>query len=272
MSELSPRQAIVSTSLGHLVVRLPQRAPDLLLWPGVFFDHRLHEPLAAELLKYDIQTGFIEPPGFGGSTLIRAQFSIQDCGEAMLAVVQAVSDKPIVVGGTSWGGATSFWAGLQNNGQIKGLVAMNAPYDQGHQKGIARWIPSLVKRVPAGIFSTGSIPDCLARQNARTLGPQMVRIQTPGLSRATAHTREILAKMVFWGRDSLFEPVRDLGVPALVVAGVQDRLCPIRYAKRIVENTPDVTFFESFDTGHLTALERPAETAHHIAQFMERLR
>jgi len=272
MSELSPRQAVVSTSLGHLVVRLPQKAPDLLLWPGVFFDHRLHEPLAAELLKSGISTGFIEPPGFGGSTLIRTQFSIQECGEAMLKVVDEVSDKPVVVGGTSWGGATSFWAGLQNKGQIHGLVAMNAPYDKGHLKGIARWIPSLVKRVPAGIFSTGSIPDCLARQNARTLGPQMVRIQTPGLSRTTSHTREILAKMVFWEREALFDPVRELGIPAMVVAGVQDRLCPIRYAKRIVENTPDVTFFESFDTGHLTALERPAETAHHIAQFMDRFR
>lgn len=261
----------IPTRLGTLMVHVPQTAPQLVLWPGVFHDSGLHRPLAAELGRAGVGAVLIEPPGFGGSEPISGDFSMADCGMAMVDVVRALGQGPMVVGGTSWGGATAAWAALGDPSMVRAAVMMNAPYDRGHRKAIAGPIPTLVRWTPPLLFAIGSIPASLAANRVLSHGWSMVRTQHRALSTATARCRQTAGKRVFWHRESLFEPLQNLQVPALVIAGELDQLCPVRYARRAAEAIPQHELWLSPDTGHLTAFEAPEATARRILEFMDTL-
>lgn len=258
----------VATRLGRLTVRVPSIEPGLALWPGVFYDHRLHLPLAEELGRAGVGTVLIDPPGFAGSDPISSDFSMADCGLAMAEVIESLAVGPLFVGGTSWGGATAAWAAIEAPELVNGAVLMNAPYDKGHRKYIAGPIPVLARWVPPSLFALGGVPASIAPERVRARAASLVRAQYASLSSATAVCRQRAGKRVFWHREPLWRGLPRMQSPALVIAGARDQLCPVRHAERATALIPQGEFWLSPDTGHLTAFEAPSETAERILTFM----
>jgi 3-oxoadipate enol-lactonase len=266
----APAQTI-QTRLGNLKVFVPDGGAQVALWPGVFHDHSLHLPLAKELSRAGVGTVLIEPPGFGGSDPITQLFTMAECGMAMVDVIAALGLGPMVVGGTSWGGATAAWAGIQAPEHVRAAVLMNAPYDKGHRKQIAGPIPAMARWIPASLFALGGVPAGVAPSRIRSRGWPLAVAQRVALRSATGRCRQIAGKQVFWHRESLFEPLENMSVPTLVVAGVEDQLCPVRHAERAAASIPRHELWLAEKTGHLTAFEAPEETAERILAFMATL-
>lgn len=261
----------IPTRLGELLVLLPDEGADLLLWPGVLFDHRLHLPLADALAARGIRTGFIEPPGFGGSTMSRHDFTMADCGGAFLDALDGLQIDRIAIGGTSWGGATSLHAALQEPDRIRGVVAMNAPFVGGSRKGLISLFPYAIRALPPGAVAAISPPNTIGRRALMQRSRAQIRALRESLQTASPRDRYAAATRVFRESEPVLDRLDQLEPPLLVIAGIEDRLCPLKLARKAADRAPNATLYVSETTGHLSAWEDPNESADVIAPFLNEL-
>lgn len=262
----------VSTRLGEQVILGDLEDPDLLLWPGVLFGAELHEPLAQCLRERGFGVALVEAPGFGGGTLDRETFSMEDCGAAFLEVADALGVEHPVLGGTSWGGTSAMHAARCAPERVRGVVAMNAPFHRGDQSGFFSRLHLVVRTVPAGLFALGSIRTSLGRRAQRERGLAMARILRGSLKSARPVDRSAVARMVFRERDALFPALPGIDVPTLVVHGDEDSLCTLRGAVKAADLLPRASLEVIPGAGHLAAWERPVAVANAVDAFLRELR
>lgn len=261
----------IRTRLGRQIVLGDVDRPDLLLWPGVLFDAALHEPLAALLRERGWRVALVQPPGFGGGTLERDAFDLPDCGRAFLDVAEALGAESPVFGGTSWGGANAVHAALLEPERVRGVIALNAPFHAGDQRGFFANLHHVVRVVPPGVFALGSIQQSLGPRSRGRLGLPMARMLARSLASARPQDRSAVARVVFREREALFSKLGSVATPTLVVAGEDDALCTLRGARKAATALPNGTLVVIHGTGHLSALEAPPTVATAVDGFMQRV-
>ncbi|MEP3346179.1 MAG: alpha/beta hydrolase [Litoreibacter sp.] len=65
------------------------------------------------------------------------------------------------------------------------------------------------------------------------------------------------------------ETLRNLTCPALVLCGIEDRLCPVLTHEEMAELIPQATLENVAGAGHLPTLEQPSHTNAAIARWLE---
>jgi pimeloyl-ACP methyl ester carboxylesterase len=113
-------------------------------------------------------------------------------------------------------------------------------------------LPGLV-----GETTAGSRPDVVTRVRA------LVEAAPPD---AVAWAQRAMA-----ARPDSFDTLRGTAVPALVVAGTEDRLATVDDARAMVEALPDGRLLTIAGAGHLTAMEDPAEFTAVLRGFLAEL-
>ncbi len=91
------------------------------------------------------------------------------------------------------------------------------------------------------------------------------RSPTPRSPRPIARALEALA-----GRADRRPDLPAMAMPALVIAGSEDVLTPVRCAETLVAGLPDAELVVIPGSGHLTALERPTAFAEAVRGFLAR--
>jgi pimeloyl-ACP methyl ester carboxylesterase len=141
-------------------------------------------------------------------------------------------------------------------------------------------------RIPAAVFrpisayvlgAPGSIPafspsllDVVIRYVAfgPTAGPAQVAFYERMLRECPPDVRAGTAAAM--STMDLLDGLPRLTVPALVVAGSQDRLTPPAHARRIAAALPEAEVVELPRTGHMAPLERPAEVSYWLRALAAR--
>ena len=79
---------------------------------------------------------------------------------------------------------------------------------------------------------------------------------------------------VLWGdfiacdRFDVMERLEEIDAPTLVIAGSADQLTPVKYARFLNEHVPSARMVTIEDAGHMVMLERPAEAAKAVGEFL----
>lgn len=159
--------------------------------------------------------------------------------------------------------------------RVAGIVLMNTAADVIGQRpawtaGMAKRLVTASTRIPR---PAQPLPAAVYLGSRYTFGrnPSPTHVRFIG-DIGAALPPEIFAPSVadFFDMD-LRRGLRDVHVPALVLAGSQDRLTPVRAARQIVANLPDAELVVLPDAGHTIMLERHAETNRLISEFAGRL-
>jgi pimeloyl-ACP methyl ester carboxylesterase len=260
----------------HVIERGPSDAPPLLFVHGVM--------LSAEIWRYQLRelagpfrVLSLDQRGHGQSRAGRDRYGMDQLGRDLAAVLEALDLRHAVLIGHSMGGMAVQTFCIRHPDvlaeRVDGIVLTNStarPVPMGHRiRPVADKAVRASTTPPRRLSADASFLG--ARYNlGRDALPSHVRY-TYELSAATPPEVAVGSVLGFVDMD-LRRALRDVHVPALVIAGTRDRLLPPRHSQAIAANLPGARLVLLPDCGHMAMLERHVELDRLIAEFADSLR
>jgi 3-oxoadipate enol-lactonase len=268
--------ATVNTILGALYVD-DQGQPDeptALLWPSLFTDHRMWRHQIAHLREAGWRTLALDPPGHGRSRGPGRGFTMDECAEAAVQVLDATGVRaPAAVFGTSWGGFVAPRIAMLAPKRLSGMVLFNTSAERGTP--LERTRATLLTK----LLAVGALDKMTARMIVSGLLAPETRRREPELGAQlseqflTWDRRRFIAtvRSVLVARDPVLDALPGLKVPALIVSGKEDHTLPSFHSQRMAQKLPDARHVEVSGAAHLVPLEAPHQANPLILDFLRDL-
>lgn len=254
----------VETRVGRLTVTVRgDRAPTALLWHSLFVDERSWNgmlPRLAGRRRLVVVTG----PGHGASTDPGRRYTLDECAEAALQVLDALSiSEPVDWVGNAWGGHVGLLFAAERPERCRSVVAFGSPIaalNPGERRrtrlllGLYRLLgpsPTIVDGTTAVLLSPRTIErdadavalvhDCLRRADRRMLRNAImsISIRRPDLTGTLARVKQ----------------------PALIVTGTDHHGFTPAQAQEAVAMLARGELAVLPDTAYLAPLEAPGASA-----------
>jgi pimeloyl-ACP methyl ester carboxylesterase len=200
----------------------------------------------------------LDLPGHGKSSG-RGQQTISGYADSVIDWLTALSITRAYFIGHSLGGAISLMLALQYPEYVCGLGLIGAG-----------------ARLPVD-------PEILAHTTNPTTHHKAVEALTASAfsARTDPHLKELAGKRMLENRLSVLrgdllacdafdvsEQLENIRQPALVLCGADDQLTPLRYSKLLAGTIPNARLEIIPDAGHMVMLEKPAEVAALLSDFL----
>ncbi|MET7897304.1 alpha/beta fold hydrolase [Streptomyces mirabilis] len=273
MTTPSTRVLTVSTTLGPLRVQDagPADGPVALLWPSLFSEGETSWGLQlASLHELGWRTLLVDPPGTGGSAPATRRFTMEECGEAALQVLDDAAVDQAALVGLSWGGFVALRVALIAPQRVTALVLSNtSARGVGLSERLRVRMTALLIRtgVPGGmgrLVAGGMLSDYTRRHNSVFVSKFVERVNhldTAGLARA--------ARSVLGDRSDVVDVLHRITVPTLVIAGAEDKALPqAPHSDDLAHRIVGARLVVLPRVAHLSPCEEPTKVAALIREFL----
>jgi 3-oxoadipate enol-lactonase len=267
------RSLLVPTVLGRIYVQDggPVSGPAALLWPSLFTDGQTSwGPHLSGLHDLGWRTLLVDPPGTGRTAAAPRVFTMEECAEAAVDILDAAGVAKAAMVGLSWGGYVGLRVALAAADRVSALVLSNTA---------ARSVPFALRlrnRLLANLIQARVIPGGPSRLIVPGLISKHSRRENPAFAAELATTINHLdpvglARAV---RSVLVEPtsVVDLldriTAPTLVISGNEDRGLPPSYSTELADGITGARLQVLPRVGHLSPCEAPATVGTLISEFL----
>lgn len=268
--------AKVPTILGDLYVddQGNNDARVALLWPSLFTDHSMWRSQIVALRGAGWRTLALDPPGHGLSKGLDRGFTMDECAEAALQLLDALDvHTPVVVLGTSWGGMVAPRIALRAPDRVRGMVLFNTtaesavPFERAKSILLTKLlaIGALDKVVNRMLVSLQLAPE------TRRLRPELAAELSRNFRSWNRYRVICTVRSVLVDRDSVLDVLSNVKTPALVVSGKEDTILPSPHSIRIANKLPKARHVEVAGTAHLVPLESPEVSNTLILDFVKDL-
>jgi 3-oxoadipate enol-lactonase len=248
--------------------------PAALLWPSLFTDHGMWRHQIPALRHKGFRTLALDPPGHGRSPGPGRRFTMDECAQAVVQVLDASGIRaPVVLLGTSWGGFVAPRVALRVPDRVRGQVLFNTSAERGTP--LERMKAALLTK----LLAVGPLDTITGPMIVSGLLAAETRRDRPGVGLDLA--RQFLAwdrsgfiatvGSVLIDRAAVLDSLADVTVPALIVSGQQDRTLPSIHSERIAAKLGNARHVEVPDAAHLVPLEAPREANSLILGFLQNL-
>jgi pimeloyl-ACP methyl ester carboxylesterase len=127
IAHTSSDSTLVPTSLGRLNVAQVGSGPPAVLWHSLWVDSRSWGPLIDSLGAHR-RLLIIDGPGYGRSDAIHRDFTLDDCANAALEVLDHLDiTEPVDWVGNAWGGHVGITLAADQPHRVRSLVTIAAP-------------------------------------------------------------------------------------------------------------------------------------------------
>lgn len=266
----------VATVLGPIFVddQGVNGEPIALLWPSLFTDHTMWQRQVSALRGAGWRTLAIDPPSHGQSPGPGRGFTMDECAQAAIEVLDALGvDDPVVVIGISWGGFVAPRIALLAPGRVRALVLFNTSAQQPmpSQRAKATLLTTLIQvRVLDGFVDSINLSTLLAKATRRArpeVGADIVRRYHQWDRRNfISAIRSVLLE-----RESILDALPSVSVPTVVVAGSQDTILPPKLSVTLAAMLPNAQTIVVDGAAHLVPLDAPDRANAILLQFLQSL-
>ncbi|MFI7301144.1 alpha/beta fold hydrolase [Streptomyces sp. NPDC050121] len=263
----------MSTTLGPLHVQDagPADGPVALLWPSLFSDGETSwGTQLASLHELGWRTLLVDPPGTGGSPPASRRFTMEECGEAALQVLDDSAVDRTALVGLSWGGFVALRVALIAPHRVTALVLSNTTArGVGFFERLRVRMTSLLIRVgvpggPGRLVAAQMLSDHSRRHNspfAHKFAATVNNLDTVGLARA--------ARSVLGDRSDVTDALHGITAPTLVIAGAEDKALPqAPHSDDLAHRIVGARLVVLPRVAHLAPCEEPTEVASLIKEFL----
>ncbi|RLC63811.1 MAG: alpha/beta hydrolase [Chloroflexota bacterium] len=256
-----PYSEITAGSIFYTVGRGPteeQRSegrPVLILVHGAGGNH-LQWP--AELRRLPEATVYaLDLPGHGRSGG-QGRDTIAGYAEAIVGFLDALGIERAVVVGHSMGGAIALTLALDFADRMAGLVLIAT----GARLRVA---PVILEGMRSDF--EGSVELITRFAWSSEASPALIELGRRALLETGPDV--LLGDLNACDRFDVMERLGGIKIPALVIVGTADQLTPPKYARFLAEHIPNAQLVLIEGAGHMVMLERPAEIAGAVREFLE---
>ncbi|TQC43191.1 alpha/beta fold hydrolase [Rhodococcus sp. WS4] len=266
------RNVAVPTTVGPLSVQDagPTGAPVALLWPSLFSDGRTSwGGQLAGLHALGWRTLLIDPPGAGRSLPASQPFTMEDCARAAVDILDAAAVDRAAVLGLSWGGFVGLRVALARPDRVSGLVLSNTS--------ARRTSPALRARdlFFSGVIRLGLpggpgklIVSGMLSEHSRRTNPELVADVANTVNAMDARGLAVAVRSVLVDRTSVVDDLSKITVPALVIAGAEDRALPNPHSTELAEGIHGARLEVVPRVAHLAPREAPDVVSTLLRDFL----
>ncbi len=261
---------LVDSRCGRLFVQELGEGPPVVLWHSVLCDTGMWRgqlPVLGE--RHRVLS--VDGPGHGRSAPTRSAYTMDDCVEAALDVLEASGVDRCAWVGLSWGGMVGMRLAARHPERVAALVLMDtsAHAEPRLKKVSYRPLVAISQRlgpvrplceVVARIMMA---PETFAQAPARVEG----FIQT--LMRMDPESIAHVIDAIVFHRDDCTPELSKIRAPTLVVVGEQDGATPVGEAEHLVRQIRGARFVRIPDAGHLSAYEQPERVNAALLAFLQ---
>lgn len=217
-------ERFIKTHVGSLkvtVIGQGDARPTALLWHSLFADERSWERVIPSLAQ-DRQLILVTGPGHGASGDTGRRFSMEDCAEAALQVLEAVGvDGPVDWVGNAWGGHVGILAAAHHPDRVRTLVAAGTPV---HGYPLADRLQTslllVLYRLLGPIrYLTDAVVDALLSEHTRTTDPAAAALVRNGFASAGRAGLANAVVSISLKRDDLRPVLPAVLAPTLFITG-----------------------------------------------------
>ena len=250
-------EQFIRTNLGRLSIVINDGAIDLpvIYLHGVFLDKTLWTEVSSAV-NGRMQI-FVDMPAHGNSENVGYDWTLNDCVEMLIQIMDALTVKRAVVIGHSWGSMTALRAAAQYPHRFAALGLFNMPFRR--TKGMSRITYMLQKRM-------GMFPVFFAKQAAKVLySPDLLEQRPELITQMQARLSQRPAKEIARTIESVILQAQDsasllqtLQVPAIAVVGETDYV-----------GIPPKVDCMTVPGGHISPHEAEEEVKHVIQRVLD---
>jgi 3-oxoadipate enol-lactonase len=237
---------------------------------GYPLNHSIFEPQLGALSARS-RVVLLDLPGYGLAEEWTVPETLGEFAESVHRTLSRHLASPAVIVGHSFGGYVALELVRTHPELVEALVLADTraepdpPLVREERLALARRLEEPGERLeveevvgsllsPASVAINGAIPNTVRRIVSEARSPAVVRTL-----RAIAH------------RPDLGPVLPNIGVPTMVVWGVQDRLIPPSQSRAMVERIPGSSGVGIAGAGHLPSLEAPETFNHALSEMMDHL-
>lgn len=255
----------IDTKLGKMAVYELGEGPAVFLWPSLYVDHESLLPIARGLARTR-RCIVVDGPGHGRSASPSQRYSLRDCAQAAIEILDALGVEVVDWIGNAWGGHVGVLTALAAPARTRSLTVIGSPL---HALEPSMQVKS---RFLLALLACGARDLAGKLVGKAMIAPASHERHLPYVRRclreAPAGGIAQAVRSISLGREDLLSELPRVGVPCLFIAGTDDPLLPVEVARREADLVPASRFETVPSAAHLVPLERPEETLAYVASFL----
>jgi 3-oxoadipate enol-lactonase len=265
------RNGHADTRLGRLAFVDQGTGPAMILWPSIMMDADM---FAAQISSLSARRRVIaiDPPGHGDSAALDRQFSLDECGDAVVAILNSCDEKSAIIAGNSWGGMVAMNVAARHADRARAIVVMNSaatPVSIAHriEYGLMPTMVRLFGIIPPLVaIATRSFLGATARKQRRDLRT-FIATKLKSLNRISiVH----VVNSILLGRDDQRSLLSQISCPTLIIGGTEDKVfAPAE--QQLMHKGIGHSELIMVVAGHFAPLEVADEVTSRIADFAGKL-
>ena len=263
----------VETTLGRLFVRTRGAGPPVTFWHCFLGDSSMWSTTLSAI-DHRAQTIDIEGPSHGRSAPCRRPFTLEECADAWVDVLNAQGvNEPAVFCGLSWGAMVALRVAIRHPKRVRGLLLFSTIATQTKRKHVLRFTAF------AQTVRWLGLPDRLIAQMEPTMVSRATRSNRPELVHDMLARNRSLDRLGLYQcamatlvqRTDIVDQLWRVQAPTRIVAGRHDRTTPPSAGRLVARAIDGAVFDEVDDVGHLVTLEAPEASAARLGSFLDEL-
>ena len=278
-----PTAAVNGTEIWYSV---QGSGPPLMLFPGLGLDHQYYR-LGEPLLRAHAQTILVDARGIGQSRKDSPKdvtYTPELWADDFAALARHLGLAHVNVLGSSLGAAMAMAFAEKYPDLTRSLVVVGgfSQLDRALETNFR-----FRKKIIAKLGMGEEIADfmgmsTMTREFMETeAGLQIMQANQANVRNNSSELyTAFLNSILWWGRrlpgqerEPLFTTrLKNIRCPTLVIAGDNDYFIPASFSKMIADNIPGALYREVASGGHIPFIEKPAETAQLVIEFLDKLK
>jgi pimeloyl-ACP methyl ester carboxylesterase len=260
----------VPTSVGNLAVHVTGSGPPTVLWHSLFVDSTTWAPLRSHLVGYR-QVISIDGPGHGASTAVPRRFTMEECAEAAITVLDVLGvAEPADWVGNAWGGHVGLVAAADTPDLCRTVVTIGTPTQALTRRERARIVPMVWAYRIAGPIPplTNAVMNVLLGTELSRTHPQQFQAVSRTFRQAPRRGMHQAMQSIMLHRKGLGPLLPRIGAPTLMVVPRADTMISLEQARAAAATMPHAAATTVDGAGHITPLiADPAALADLITAF-----